>query len=259
MLVRVLAMKSPTSGHATTSRSQWLAIPLALAIGGCTSASKEDVRIDDRAVFSSLRLTHDLTDAVKTEGIENAARVAVELDLHGAAGTDSQSLGASDVIDFGGVQITGPAQIEEEYRLLAGSLAMRVGLTDPSEHSKLWVLLGLSVQDFDLQVNTGAVSAEDNRRSIGPLLGAEGMSRALSWLDIYGRTTVAMGFSDAVTTLALFEAGGLVRPVPRVALTAGFRWQRYTQPRPRAGFTGSDETRMDLRLHGPAVGLQIDF
>jgi hypothetical protein len=245
--------------HAAPCRLRWLAIPLALAIGGCTTASREDVRIDDRVVFSSLRLTHDLTDAVKTEGVENAARVAVELDIHGAAGTDSQSLGASEVIDFGGVQITGPARIDEDYRLLAGSLAMRVGLTDPSEHSKLWGLLGLSVQDFELQVNAGAVSAEDNRRSIGPLLGAEGVLRASSWLDVYGRTTVAMGFSDAFTTLALFEVGGLVRPLSRVALTAGFRWQRYTQPRPLAGFTGTDETRMDLRLYGPSVGLQIDF
>jgi hypothetical protein len=246
-------------GHGRRFGRTFLALPLALAIGACATASKEDVRIDDRVVFAGLRLTHDLTDAVKTEGTENASRVALELDLHGVAGTDSQSLGASEVIDFGGVQITGPAQIDEDYRLLAGSLAVRVGLTDPSERTKVWALLGLSVQDFDLQVNTGAASAEDNRRSIGPLLGAEGVLQALSWLDAYGRTTLAFGFSDAFTTLALFEVGGLVRPVSRVALTAGFRWQRYTQPRPLAGFTGTDETRIDLRLHGPAVGVQIDF
>jgi hypothetical protein len=228
-------------------------------LAGCVGAAKEDLKIDDRTVFPSLRLTHDLTDAVKTEGVQNAARVAVELDLHGAAGADSQSLGASEVIDFGGVQITGPAELNEDYRLLAGSLAVRFGLTDPWEHAGIRALVGVSVQDFDLQLRTGAASAEDNRRSIGPLVGAEGTLRAASWLDVYGRTTVALGFSDATTTLALFEAGGLVRPVSRVALTAGFRWQRYTQPRPLTQFTGSDDTRMDLKLHGPAIGLQVDF
>jgi hypothetical protein len=249
----------PTSSHAARCRWSWLALPLAAVMAGCVGASKEDLTIDDRAFFSSVRLTHDLTAAVKTEGDDTPSRVAMELDLHGAVGTDSQSLGASEVIDFGGVQITGPAQLTEDYRLLAGSLAVRVGLTDPSEHSELRVLLGVSVQDFDLQVDAGAVSAEDNRRSIGPLVGAEGLVRALSWLDVFGRTTVAIGFSDATTTLALFEAGGLVRPVPRAAVTAGFRWQRYTQPRPLTQFTGSDETRMDLTLYGPVIGLQIDF
>lgn len=245
-------------GQTATVYQRWLAFPLAFAIGGCVGAAREDVKIDDRVVFSSLRLTHNLAAGEATDS-GHIARVAVELDLHHAAGSDAQDLEASQMIDFGGSQISGPARIEEDYRLLASSLAMKIALNAPAEDAKLAGLLGLSVQDFGLEVNAGTVSAQDDRRSIGPLLGGEGSLRAYSWLDVYGRTSVAIGFSDAMTTLALFEAGVLVRPVSYLALAGGYRWQRYTQPRLLAQMVGSDETRIDLRLHGPIVGLQIDF
>jgi hypothetical protein len=215
--------------------------------------------MDDRAFFSSLRITHDLSDAVKTNKNENTSRVAVELDLHHASGTDSQSLGASEVIDFGGSRINGPAQIEEDYDLLAASLAIRAGLDDPAEGARIAFLLGLSVQDFDLQVNAGTVSAEDQRRSIGPIFGLDGALRVYSWVDLYARATQAIGFTDATSTLGLVELGLSIRPYPHVALAGGFRWERYTQPRLLSQLTGLDDTRIDLKLHGPIVGLHIDF
>ncbi len=239
------------------SRLEWWVIPLVLVVGGCTTT--EDVKIDDRVFFSSLRLTHDLSDAVKTKENENASRVAVELDLHHASGTGSQSLGVSQLIDFGGIQFNGPAQVEEDYDLLAASLAIRVGMNDPTERSRFGVLLGLSIQDFDLHVKAGTVSAEDNRRSIGPLFGVEGSLEVYSWLDLYGRVTQAIGFSDATSTLGLVELGLSVRPYPHVALTGGFRRERYTQPRLLTQMMGFDDTRIDLKLRGPVVGLQLDF
>jgi len=236
---------------------RWWVIPLVLVVAGCTTT--EDVKIDDRVFFSSLRLTHDLSDAVKTKENENNSRVAAELDLHHASGTGSQSLGASQLIDFGGIQFTGPAQVEEDYDLLAASLAIRVGLGDPTDRSRIAVLLGLSIQDFDLHVEAGSVSAQDDRRSIGPLLGAEGSLAAYSWLDLYGWATQAIGFSDATSTLGLVELGLSVKPYSHVAVAGGYRWERYTQPRLLTQMMGFDETRIDLKLRGSVVGLHIDF
>ena len=237
--------------------SKWWVIPLVLALGGCQS--KEDVRIDDHAYFSSLRLTHHLSASSSTEGSEHTSRAAVELDLHRASGTASQSLEASRLIDFGGVQFTGPAQVEADYDLLAASLAIRAGLNAPTDRSRIALLLGLSVQDFDLHLDAGTVSAEDDRRSIGPLFGAEGFLELYSWLDLYGRVTQAIGFSDATTTLGLVELGLSVEPFSHVTLAGGYRWERYTQPRLASQIIGFDETRIDLKLRGPVIGLHIDF
>ena len=169
------------SSFLSLSRIEWWVILLVLVVGGCQT--KDDIKIDDRVFFSSLRLTHDLSGAVEAKENENTSRVAAELDLHHASGTGSQSLGASQVIDFGGIQFNGPAQVEEDYDLLAASLAIRVGLGDSTDRSNIAFLLGLSVQDFNLQVEAGTVSAEDNRRSIGPIFGVEGSLDAYSWLD----------------------------------------------------------------------------
>lgn len=250
--------ETPMSRHVANSRIQWLALLLVVVAGGCVGA-KEDLTMDDRVVFSSLRVTHDLFQSAKAEENTNASRVAVELDLHHASGTDSQDLGASELIDFGGIEFSGPAQLDGDYDLLAGSLAVRVGLSDPTDRAGIAFLLGLSVQDFDLRVNAGTLSAQDDRRSIGPMFGLEGSVRASSWLGLYGRFTQAIGFSDATTTLGFFEAGVSVRPVSHVVLATGLRWERYTQPRLLSQLTGVDETRIDLKLHGPVVGLQVDF
>lgn len=250
-------MLSGTIRVGMDSRLKWWVVPLVLVVGGCQTT--EDLKFQDRVYFSSLRLTHDLSASARTEGDENKSRMAVELDLHHASGTGAQSLGPSELIDFGGSQFTGPAEVESDYDLLAASLAIRAGLNDPTDRSRIAVLLGLSVQDFGLRASAGTVSAEDHRRSIGPLLGVEASLEAYTWLDLYGRATQAIGLSDATSTLGLVELGLSVRPYPQVALAGGFRWERYTQPRFLTQMMGFDDTRIDLKVRGPVVGLHVNF
>jgi hypothetical protein len=80
-----------------------------------------------------------------------------------------------------------------------------------------------------------------------------------SWLGRYVRATQAIGFSDATTTLGVAELGLSVKPHPRLALAGGYRRERYTQPRILGQVFGTNDARIDLKLRGPVVGLQIDF
>lgn len=243
----------------TASRFQWTAVLPVVILVGCTTTT-EDVRLDDRvAVFPSIRIRHDLSNAPKNEQGVKTPRFAAEADLHRAAGAASKELGATQFIDFGGRVFNGPAQLTQDYELFAASLAVRALLNDPANGPGVAALVGLSAQYVDVQLDDGNAFADDRRLSIGPVVGLEGFLEPYSWLGLYARGTQALGFGRSASTLGLIELGLSVRVHPRVALAGGYRRERYTQPEVLARQFGVEEARVDLKLRGPTASLLIDF
>jgi hypothetical protein len=68
-----------------------------------------------------------------------------------------------------------------------------------------------------------------------------------------------LGEGYLTSSLGVFELGASIRPHPRVAITGGYRRERYTHVLWLTELFGVKSPTIDFDLSGPMIGVQVEF
>jgi len=214
---------------------------------------------DSGVIFPSLRITHLLSDSAETESENKKSRLAIEFNLDYASGSGSESISSSQFINFGGSRFDGPAEIRGRGDLYVASLLVRKRLNNPASFYGIDLLGGVSLQKFDLRLDSDGVVVEDGMTTGGPMVGVQFSVMPYSWGELYLRAMGALGFGGLDSKLGWGEVGITIRPYPPLGIMGGYRSLSYWQGSMYPSGTSPNVAEITFGLNGPVVGLQLEF
>ena len=161
----------------------------------------------------------------------------------------AQQVGAGQLLSLNGTTFFGPTDVAADFALYSWTVAARGGVRI-REILSLEGLGGLGIQSYDLESGGGTV--HDSKVSGGPLIGGRATLHLIPWVDIYTQTHATFGVGYEAGTLASYEAGATISPLPGLALLAGWRWWNFDEDR-------DGEGDVEIKLSGPMVGAVVTF
>lgn len=243
-------------------------IAQALAFAGLAGCATQDpppnpVRVDDG--HATIRTARIVWRAESPE--PERSRGGVEIDYASHRGRDSQFVPSGQNIELGGITAYGPQtaehELETQYLHVAYShlIPTKLGIS-ASDRIEVEVLIGLAQVRLDVrsQVVTPTTSElSADVRASGIVLGIAPRWRIGKYLAVEARQTWMSNFPLSFIDLAMRESAEValaVRPVPHVALRAGYSQVKVSDT---DTWPGHVDSRVETRLRGPFVGLELDF
>lgn len=237
-----------------------LLMTLPLCLASCRI--QRDIEGTDRDAFgASFRAFWEVHPRAGGSGLEDeegASRGAgkghlgVELDVGYVAGDDDQGLAGNEFVQLGGTQFLGPATVDLDWTLLAGSIALRGGAR-VEDVLVVEGIGGLGLTRLHLEAEDGALSASETFSSVGPILGLQAGVEPLPWLGAFVRSTWTGGFVPDEASLGVTDLALTLKPAKRVVAFGGWRWWDY-------GAEGnSGDSDVELKLSGPMLGIELRF
>ena len=228
------------------------------AFAGCAPldlpSSEANLR-NERVLMPTLRVAIPLgTEGER--GPEPRSGAAFELSGAYARGSATQTLSGGSPILLGGAAFNPPASVGYEFGLthLQGAWRAR-GFFGESRTFGGELLFGFGFDQLSLDATSGALRASEDISRGGLVLGVGALWRPRPGTSLQARWTLFEGTSDFEDThpsqrieLAAVQALG-----QNMALRAGWSWWQYRTGR------GRERSAIDLRVSGPALGLDLLF
>ncbi|MGH7149695.1 MAG: hypothetical protein ACREIU_03295 [Planctomycetota bacterium] len=235
-------------------------VALGATSAGCTVSDGLEGR-DRSAFFQNVRAVWSLRgegggSPASCEAAGPPARprelLALELDFaHARADTD-QGLDLDDQIRLDGTIFSGPGDLRADSDFYSGSLALRGGARLAPQVA-IEGLGGIAWYRLDLEVRSGGIREGDVFDSAGPMLGVQFTYEPLPALALQARGTTGVGLGADSAGVLTGELGLALEAARGVRILGAWRWWSYDV------IPEGVDSEIQLRLSGPAVGLEVRF
>lgn len=237
-----------------------LAAALALA-GCCCGRTTSNLDLEDASSFTgAVRVAADFAGREVARPSAPHTSHAVELEVSGAKGSDSQALavGQQPVV-FGGESFAAPQTLRGDFDFRLAYIGYRYRHVFERNGLGLEAMVGPGYAQLGLTVSGVSQRAAERLRDGGLVVGLGAMLRFWGATSINLRATgFGSGSTDGVTSAARYDAY-LAQGIGRsVGIRAGYSWWNISSER-EGDYNSSRLSPVRIRMSGPAAALELMF
>jgi hypothetical protein len=225
---------------------------IASSLAGCVSTTRIEA-VDNRLFVPSLRASVNLTQGTEAPS-EPRSGHAIEFEVTGARGSDSQTLaaGQSPVI-LNGTTFPAPLELKNEFDFRFADVSWRWRKFSANRSLGFETFIGLGYAWLDLTVSSPTQQASQNFTTLGPQGGLGLIWRLQPGASLQARIAGFVSAREGVNRASRAEIFLVKALGENVTARAGYAaWEVKGQD-----LAGMSDFR--LRFSGPSLGLQFDF
>jgi hypothetical protein len=230
--------------------------------GCCCGRTTSSLDLEDTSAFTgAVRIAADFAGREVTNPSQPHTSHAVELEVSGAKGSDSQMVNAGQQpVVFGGETFLAPQNLRGEFDFRLAYIGYRYRHLFERSGLGLEALVGPGYAQLGLTV-TGATQRAAERLSTGGLVvGLGAMLRFWGSTSAHLRATgFASGSDDDVTSATRYDLY-LAQALGRHAgVRAGYSWWNIRSRREDEDFSSSRLSPIRVRMAGPQLAFELMF
>ena len=175
--------------------------------------------------------------------------MAIDFDISGAQGSDSQQIHGDEFIETSDGEFDGPFVLRGDFSLQRAWVTGRVGFWW-RQGWRIEGLVGVGAVAQTFETVGGGVGIDDSNSYGEFFLGSRASFYPVNAIGLYAQNS--FGTLGGTKSLITVEGGLMLGPVPGVILQVGYRYWIYDEGR-------SGTSNVELSLGGPMVGLRFEY